>query len=126
MAAKVAAPASSKSGAGDGPASQAAEQKEQASHRRERGECEANPPEELGCYIGSRIPKESPRPLANAALKNRPTASRKIPTASLETAPERPSRTRVKGEAPLRAALPLPEERFFVVFFGARLPVATP
>jgi hypothetical protein len=29
-------------------------------------------------------------------------------------------------EAPLRFALPLPEVRFFAVFFGARLPVATP
>ena len=48
------------SGAGDGPPSQTAEQKEQARHRRERGECEANPPEELGYYEGSRIPKESP------------------------------------------------------------------
>ena len=48
------------SGAGDRPTPQAAEQKEQARHRRERGEREANPPEELGCYKGSRIPKESP------------------------------------------------------------------
>lgn len=48
------------SGAGDDPAPQAAEQKEQASDHRERGEREADPPEQLGGYKGSRIPEESP------------------------------------------------------------------
>ena len=48
------------SGAGEGPAPQAAEQKEQARDRRERGERKADPPEQVGCYKGSRIPKESP------------------------------------------------------------------
>jgi hypothetical protein len=48
------------SGAGDGPAPQAAEQEEQARERRERGEREADPPEQLACYKGSRIPDERP------------------------------------------------------------------
>jgi hypothetical protein len=49
-----------KSGAGDDPAPQAAEQKEQARDHRERGERGADPPEQLGGYKGSRIPEESP------------------------------------------------------------------
>jgi hypothetical protein len=48
------------SGAGDDPAPQAAEQQEQARDHRERGEREADSPEQLGGYNGSRIPEESP------------------------------------------------------------------